>query len=130
MARAGAALAATQPGTITAAHASGILQEEGELGGWVDPDVSEPEEPPGLKPDGWDQVDAVGGWSAFLCKFRVLQYVPEQHSEMWGWAWGHVLRRISGAEGKQLERRLKWLCTLPQLLLRAPRRGVSQVGET
>ena len=36
-----------------------------------------------------------------------------------------VLRRIRGAEvdSKEMERGLKWLCLLPQLLLRSARRG-------
>ena len=97
--------------------------EEGELGGWVDPQVPGAEEPPGLEPDGWDMIDGVSAWETFLCPFRQMEFVPLQHKEVWGWAWGEVLRRIKGAEGKTLERGLKWLTMLPQLLLRAPRRG-------
>ena len=68
-------------------------------------------------------MDRVGAWDSFLCEFRVLQFVPWQHRETWAWAWAEVLRRIQGAEGQPLERGLKWLTLLSQLLLRAPRRG-------
>ena len=75
--------------------------------------------------DGWTDIDGVGGWDSFLCEFSVLQYVPKQHREVWAWAWGEVLRRIKDAqaESKEMERGLKWLCMLPQLLLRTSRRG-------
>ena len=57
--------------------------------------------------DGWTDIDSVGGWEAFLCEFNMLEYVPRQHQEVWAWAWGEVLRRIKGAEGKEMERALK-----------------------
>ena len=82
-----------------------------------------PRECIGLHVDGWDQIDRIGVWEAYLCQFSLLEYVPWQHRETWAWAWGEVLRRIDGAEEAELERGLKWLLMLPQLLLRKARRG-------
>ena len=59
--------------------------------------------------DGWALIDRIGGWKAFLCEFQIMEYVPHQHLEVWAWAWAEVLKRIKGAEDKDLERGLKWL---------------------
>ena len=75
----------------------------------MDPHIHEPGISPELEPDGWVVVDRVGAWDSFLCEFRVLQFVPWPHRETWAWAWAEVLRRTQGAEGKALERGLKWL---------------------
>ena len=100
-------------------------EEQGVLAGWLDPVI--PEAGPLTEPsqDGWTNIDGVGGWDSYLCEFSVLEYVPSHHKEVWCWAWGEVLRRIRGAEveSKEMERGLKWLCLLPQLLLRSARRG-------
>ena len=52
------------------------LQDEQEQGpkqevlaGWVDPYIPEPGISLELEPDGWDLVDRVGAWDAFLCQF-------------------------------------------------------------
>ena len=89
----------------------------------IDPEVPVGQAPDQIDMDGWVSIDRVGGWEAFLCEFQVMEYVPRQHSEVWAWAWAEVLKKIKGAEGKDLDRGLKWLCSLSQLLLRKPRRG-------
>ena len=88
----------------------------------LDPVIPGPSEPTELHADGWDQIDSVGAWECNLSEFSVLEFVPRQHQEVWGWAYGEVLRRLQGAEGRELDRSLKWLQILPQLLLRSPRR--------
>ena len=81
-----------------------------------------PSEPTEGYADGWDRIDLVGAWECNLSEFSVLEFVPRQHQEFWCWAYGEVLRRMQGAEGRELDRSLKWLQILPQLLLRSPRR--------
>ena len=100
-------------------------EERGALAGWLDPVIPEAGLVTEPSQDGWTDIDGVGGWDSYLCEFSVMEYVPYQHKEVWCWAWGEVLRRIREAEveSKEMERGLKWLCLLPQLLLRSARRG-------
>ena len=88
----------------------------------LDPVIPGPAEPTEGHADGWDRIDGVGAWECNLSEFSVLEFVPRQHQEVWCWAYGEVLRRMQGAEGRELERSLKWLQILPKLLLRSPRR--------
>ena len=87
--------------------------DEGErllLGPRVDPQV--PEE--GEVAPGWAAIDSLGAWDTFLCKFAVLQEVPEQHKGAWAHAWVQVLRRWERAESEeQRDRALRWLAFLP-----------------
>ena len=72
-----------------------------------------------MAPD-WGAIDSLGAWDSFLCKFPMLQEVPEQHKG----AWGEVLARWESAETEQeTNRALMWLGFLPQALLRKPTRG-------
>ena len=73
---------------------------------------------------GWVAIDTVGAWESFLCRFSVLEEVPQQHKGAWAAAWGHMLARWDGAETeKERDRALIWLGFLPQALLRRPVRG-------
>ena len=50
--------------------------------------------------------------------------VPEALKEGWVFAFSQVLSRLSLASSEEEQvRALKWLCFLPQALLREPRRG-------
>ena len=88
----------------------------------LDPVIPGPAERSEGHADGWDRIDEVGAWECNLSVFSVLEFVPRQHQEVWGWAYREVLRRMQGPEGRELDRSLKWLQILPQLLLRSPRR--------
>ena len=80
--------------------------------------------PPSAEAPGWAAIDSSGAWDYFLCKFPMLQEVPEQHKGAWAAAWGEVLARWEGAETEQeTNRALMWLGFLPQALLRKPTRG-------
>ena len=74
--------------------------------------------------DGWSVIDCVGAWDCMLVKFAMLQEVPVQHQEVWVEAFSRVLQMIEDADDPQkMTRALKWLCFLPQALLRKPTRG-------
>ena len=89
----------------------------------MDPQVPED----GEVAPGWAAIDSLGAWDTFLCKFAVLQEVPEQHKGAWADAWVQVLRRWEGAESEEeRDRALRWLAFLPQALLRKPGRGGRQ----
>ena len=62
-----------------------------ELTGRVTPLVP----PPSAHHEGqsWAAIDKVGAWESFLCRFPVLEQVPEQHKGAWAAAWGQVLTR-------------------------------------
>ena len=80
------------------------------LGPQVDPQVPKD----GEVAPGWAAIDSLGAWDTFLCKFAVLQEVPEQHKGAWAHAWVQVLRRWERAESEeQRDRALRWLAFLP-----------------
>ena len=68
---------------------------------------------------GWQAIDSLGAWDSFLCKFPVLQEVPEQHKGAWEGALGEVLARWEQAESElETTRALMGLGFLPEALLR------------
>ena len=71
--------------------------EEGELL-LLEPRVSPVVPPPGAVAPDWGAIDSLGAWDSFLCKFPMLQEVPEQHKGAWAAAWGEVLARWERAE--------------------------------
>ena len=97
--------------------------EEGELL-LLEPRVSPVVPPPGAVAPDWGAIDSLGAWDSFLCRFPMLQEVPEQHKGAWAAAWGEVLARWERAETElETNRALMWLGFLPQALLRKPTRG-------
>ena len=72
--------------------------------------------------DTWDSIDSLGVWDCMLTEFSMMEFVPRQHLEVWVWINGEILRRMRGAEGRELDRTLKWFAMIPQLLLRVPLR--------
>ena len=99
----------------------------GSLEELLDPVIPGAVEPTEHHDDGWEQIDSVGAWDACLSEFTVLEFVPPQHKEVWGWAYGEILRRIQGAVGKELERGLKFLAMATQLFARP--RATAAVAE-
>ena len=80
--------------------------------------------PPGTVSPGWAAIDSLGAWDSFLCRFLVLQEVPEQHKGAWAAARREVLMRWERAETElETNRALVWLGFLPQALLRKSTRG-------
>ena len=80
--------------------------------------------PPGDIGPGWLAIDRLGAWDSFLCRFPMLEEVPEQHKGAWAAAWGEVLTRWEQAESEiETTRALMWLGFLTQALLRKPTRG-------
>ena len=74
--------------------------------------------------DGWSVIDCLGAWDCMLVKFAMLQEIPAQHQEVWVEAFSRVLQMIEDADDTQkMTRALKWICFLPQALLRKPSRG-------
>ena len=74
--------------------------------------------------DGWSMIDCVGAWSCMLNKFPMLSDVPTQHEEVWIGAVSRVFQMVEDAvDENEMTRALKWLCFLPQALLRKPVRG-------
>ena len=43
--------------------------------------------PPGDIGPVWLAIDRLGTWDSFLCRFPVLEEVPEQHKGPWAAAW-------------------------------------------
>ena len=73
---------------------------------------------------GWVAIDRVTAWNSHLSIFSSMEDIPSQYKASWAWAWGQVLEKESTAETDiEKERALKWICFLPQALLRVPRRG-------
>ena len=69
-------------------------------------------------------IDSVGAWDCMLVKFTMLKEIPAQHEEVWVEAFTKVLQRIEdAADSTEVIRALKWMCFLPQALLRKPSRG-------
>ena len=62
------------------------------------PRVCPTDSPPGEVATGWQAIDSLGAWDFFLCKFPVLQEVPQGHLSTWAAAWGEVLARWERAE--------------------------------
>ena len=93
----------------------------------VRPEIPGPERMMGdveVDADGWAVIDCMGAWDCMLVKFAMLQEVPTQHQEVWVEAFSRVLQMIEDADDEQqMTRALKWLCFLPQALLRKPSRG-------
>ena len=55
---------------------------------------------------------------SFLCRFPVIQDVPEQHKGAWASAYSQVLAVLKEAENdSDRDRALMWLGFLPQCLL-------------
>ena len=74
--------------------------------------------------DGWSVIDCLGAWDSKLVKFAMMQEIPVQHQEVWVEAFSRVLQMIEDADDDQkMTRALKWMCFLPQALLRKPSRG-------
>ena len=114
----------------------GQQQDQPQLGGQVQgellhtrvrPAVPGPERLVGdgdVDADGWAVIDSVGAWECMLVKFAMLKDIPAQHEEAWVEAFSKVLQRIEDATSPtEVDRALKWLCFLPQALLRKPSRG-------
>ena len=73
---------------------------------------------------GWAAIDRVGAWDAHLSRFSTMEECPSQYKASWAWAWGQILENEAAAESElDKERALKWICFLPQALLRSPNRG-------
>ena len=64
----------------------------------------------------------ISAWDCMLTECNMLEFVLRQHLDTWVWVNGDILRRIRGAEGKKLERALKWYAIIAQVLLRVPLR--------
>ena len=78
----------------------------------------------GTDSDGWCYIDLLGAWDCMLTSFGVMEEVPFQHQEVWVEAWSEILRRWKSSNtDSETTRALKWLCVLPQALLRSAHRG-------
>ena len=98
--------------------------EKRPLGDRLKPRIPEPCWVEVADADGWNLIDQIGAWQAFLCEFKVLEDIPYQHRSAWTWAFSHVLDRIlNAATVDEVNRALVWFLFLPQALLRQPRRG-------
>ena len=49
----------------------------------LEPRVSPVVPPPGTVAPEWAAINSLGAWDSFLCRFLVLQEVPEQHKGAW-----------------------------------------------
>ena len=97
--------------------------EQEDLSPWLDPAV--PVGGPVLADvNGWNRIDAVGGWECGLTGFNAMEQVPTVHKEKFARAFSYVLQQILEANSEEsLTRGLKWFLVLPQALLRQSKRG-------
>ena len=74
--------------------------------------------------NGWNAIDHISVSQCAENPLQQLEAVPTEFMEEWAMAYAEVLRRVKEAEETaQMDRALKWLLVLHQVLLRVPIRG-------
>ena len=64
----------------------------------------------------------ISAWDCMLTECNMLEICTKTALRYLDWGQWRILRRIRGAEGKKLERALKWYAIIAQVLLRVPLR--------
>ena len=101
--------------------------EQFDLTEWLDPEVPGPLLSPSNNSSELSAVDKLGAWDCALSRFQTISDIPQAFRSKWAHIYDGVMRHwergVSNQDKEAIDRALKTLLILPQLLLRQASRG-------